>query len=331
LTAPASPRPVVLVTAAGGAGTGDVLASLAATDRYRLVAMDAAPHTAAFSLASTSYVVPFASDPRFPVAVRSLLEREQPDFVVTTVDEEIPVFHALANERQDMRVVTARPAFCDAMLDKWTGMTALRDARVPVPRTWLASGAPDDCYPAVIKPRVGRGSRGVRYLDGPEALEHYLHEVAADPDDFIVQEQVRGQEFTVSGVVALGGPLLAVVPKEVIVKQGVTRVGITRRVPAIEAVCARLQERLRADGPFNAQLILTEDGTPYIFEVNPRYSTTTALTIAAGLNEVDVVIRHALGEHPGELTFQPDLAMLRHTTASYVCENEMPRAVNLCS
>jgi carbamoyl-phosphate synthase large subunit len=70
------------------------------------------------------------------------------------------------------------------------------------------------------------------------------------------------------------------------------------------------------------QLIVTSDGVPRVIEINPRYSTTMALTLAAGVNEVDAVLRHARGEDPGALTFTPDLMMLRYTAQIYVKESE---------
>jgi carbamoyl-phosphate synthase large subunit len=256
-----------------------------------------------------------------------VLDQEKPDYVVSTVDEEIPVFHRLVEQRfPSMRVVTACARFCDVMLDKWKAMQALHAAGIAVPETWLATGAPDDCYPAIIKPRSGRGSRAVALLEGPKDLTEYLSDAEGKPDDYIVQRRIEGQEYTVSGVVALGGPLLAVVPKEVVIKQGVTRVGITREVPAIERACRAIQDRLAANGPFNAQLILGLDGVPYVFEINPRYSTTTALTIASGLNEVDAVIQRAEGKSYGELAFRPGLCMVRYTAALYVNEIDWPVA-----
>ncbi len=68
--------------------------------------------------------------------------------------------------------------------------------------------------------------------------------------------------------------------------------------------------------------MLGDDGVPRVFEINPRYSTTVALTLAAGIDEVDVVIRSALGEDVGELRFEPDLMMLRYTAQVYVKEGE---------
>jgi carbamoyl-phosphate synthase large subunit len=70
------------------------------------------------------------------------------------------------------------------------------------------------------------------------------------------------------------------------------------------------------------QLVLREDGVPFVFEINPRYSTTVALTLAAGVNEVDEVVRHAQGKPPIRLEFEPDLMMIRYPTQFYVKENE---------
>ena len=123
-------------------------------------------------------------------------------------------------------------------------------------------------------------------------------------------------------VVALGGPTLAVVPKETLVKIGITQVGITRRVPEIESMCCDLQNRLRPDGPINVQLMMGEDRIPYVIEVNPRYSTTVALTLAAGIDEIDVVLRHAMGEEIDPLDFQEDLMMIRYPEQHYVLERD---------
>jgi carbamoyl-phosphate synthase large subunit len=315
-------RTVVLVTAVGGSGAVDVARSLHESGRYRVVAADVSEYAAGFAFADATYVVPMGEDPAFEGAAREILRRERPDFVVTSVDEEIPVFHRLvAEEGGHTRVLTPTPEFCRLAHDKWECTRALAGAGVPVPRTYLAGDVADDVYPAVVKPRTGRGSRGVAYPASAAELAEYLETAPGSPSDFIVQERIFGTEFTVSAVVGLGGPLLAVVPKEVLVKKGITHSAVTRAVPAIDDVCRAIQEQLRADGPFNVQLMLSPDGVPYVFEVNPRFSTTVSLTMGAGVDEVDAIMRHAQGRDPGNLVFQPDLIMLRHYAQQFVPES----------
>jgi carbamoyl-phosphate synthase large subunit len=158
------------------------------------------------------------------------------------------------------------------------------------------------------------------YLDRPADLAAYLAGKTAD--QFIVQERLVGPEFTTSVVVGLDNALLAIVPKEAAEKRGITQVGITRTVPEIDQLCRDLTASLTPNGPYNVQLIFSADRVPRVIEISPRYSTTMALTLASGVNEVDAVLRHDRGEDPGQLTFEPDLMMLRYTAQVYVKERD---------
>jgi len=50
--------------------------------------------------------------------------------------------------------------------------------------------------------------------------------------------------------------------------------------------------RLKPLGPFNIQLIRTDKDELKIFEINPRFSTTSILEIAGGLDLIDLYISH---------------------------------------
>lgn len=315
----------VLITGAGGAGTIEILRSLRRTGRYELAVADASRHAFGFHLADRAYVIPFGADVAFAEVFAGLLEREAPSFVIPLVDEEIPKVHALVRERfaSTTRVVGPRSEFCDLALDKWRMANALDKAGLSGAHSALASELPESFpFPAIVKPRSGRGSRGVATLRTRADLDSYLADAPLEASRYIVQERCTGREFTTSVVVGLNGELLGVIPKEAVDKRGITQVGVTRRVPAIDALCADLQRALRADGPFNVQLMLGDDGVPRVFEVNPRYSTTVALTLAAGVDEVDVVMRHASGERFEPLSYQSDLMMIRYSDQHFVPEAE---------
>jgi carbamoyl-phosphate synthase large subunit len=311
----------IFFTGGGGAGTIEAVRALKALGGYEVVTADATPLSAGFSFADRSYVIPFGVDPAFDDAFREILRREQPDFVVPLVDEEIPKVHRIcAAEWPKVRVIAPTLEFSELVLDKWTMAQALATHGLAVATTYLASEAGSATYPAIIKPRQGRGSRGLAFLEGPADLAHYLAAAAQPAEHYIVQDRLRGPEYTTSVVVALDGTLLSIVPKEAVDKRGITQVGTTRAVPAIDELCKGIAAALAPKGPFNVQLILGEDGVPRVIEINPRYSTTMALTLAAGVNEVDLVLRHARGDEPGRVTFEPDLMMIRYTAQVYVKE-----------
>jgi carbamoyl-phosphate synthase large subunit len=313
----------VLLTGGGGAHTHSVLRSLTNLG-YEVLSADASLYAVGTAFAKRGFVIPFAVEPAFEQAMRKIVEQERPDFVIPLVDEEIAIVHRLVAKHfaPSVRVVAPRLEFCEATLDKWKMYEQLSAAGLAVAPTWLASDAQGCTYPAIIKPRTGRGSRGLAYLSNRRDLERYLHEAREPHDQYVVQKRIDGAEYTTSAVVALDGKVLAVVPKEVLSKRGITQLGATRINTAIDRLCRSIQQQLRADGPFNVQLMLREDGQPFVFEINPRYSTTSVLTLAAGINEFDEIMRHARGEPPRQLTWEPDLVMIRHATELYVRESE---------
>ncbi|MBA2320077.1 MAG: ATP-grasp domain-containing protein [Deltaproteobacteria bacterium] len=310
----------MLLTGAGGAGTIEIIRTLK-RDGWVVIGADAVEWSAGLALADERFLIPWAVHPTFPAALREMIRQSKPRFVVPLVDEEIPIAHAVCAEFPGVQVVAPTPAFCTLALDKWAMAESLARHGLPTAPSWLASEAADAVYPAIVKPRTGRGSRGLAFLDGPDDLARYLAAATDPADRYIVQRRIDGREFTSSAVVALEGPLLAVVPKEATVKKGITQVGVTREMPAIDAVLRRMHKVLDPRGPFNVQQIVGDDGVPYVIEVNPRYSTTVALTLASGVDEVGLVMRHALGLPVEVPAFQRDLMMIRHTGQVFLPES----------
>jgi len=284
----------VLLTGAGGVAVPGLIESLHARG-YFIVATDIDPYAAGLYLADKGYVIPRADAREFLPAIRGVCRKEHVDVIVPLVDEEL--IQVLDLEAEGTTVLLPRKEFVTTCLDKYRLMERLKGHGIRVPGTTLL---PDHeihpSYPAIIKPRRGRGSRDVCRLEDRDDLLRYLSSHPSLPDQLIVQEFIEGVEFTVSVVVWRDGEVQAVVPKEILSKKGVTRMAVTRRNARIEETCHRIQHSLRADGPFNVQLMLDgHTGEPFIFEINPRFSTTISLTMAAGIDELHGLISQALG------------------------------------
>ncbi len=298
----------ILITGGGGSGTIEIIKSL--KGKYHIVAVDASSYAYGLKIADKGYVISLATDPSFPYEISKIISKEKPDYLIPLVDEEIlPVICLGSN--LGIKVLAPSFEFSKTTLDKWLTTIALKDIGLPVPKSWIEYPYPfgyeGPLAPFIGKPRNSRGSRGLVY-NPTEPQENYIY-----------QEEIKGTEFTVSVVVGLDNSLIAVVPKEVVIKKGITLVGITRISETITSVCREICDKLKPSGPFNVQLIM-RDGIPYIIEINPRYSTTVALTIAAGINEVDLVIRHAEGEILPPVSFTSNLVMNRYYTQEYYNE-----------
>lgn len=314
-----SERPTVVVTTAGSASTSGTILHLRRLG-YRVVATDIDSSAPGLYLADDCHLVPPGSSPDFLPELRGVCAKENAAALIPLVDEELLPAGDLADD--GLQVLLPRREFIATCLDKYALMRRLAAAGLPVPATALASewaGAPHT--PAVVKPRSGRGSRGVVVCHTPEELTAVLASGGSPLEDLLVQERVAGPEFTVSVVVWRDGRVQAVVPKEVVLKRGVTKFAVTRRAERVAEVCRAVQRELRADGPFNVQLALDASGEPRIFEINPRFSSTAPLTTAAGVDEVGGLLAQALGGGPRLADeWHEGVVMVRRWTDEFIAE-----------
>jgi len=301
----------IFMTGGGGAGTIAATKFLKKLEKYKVILGDMDKWAAGLRFADKSYILPAGKDKRFIDVIEDIIKKEHIDVFIPLVDEEILKSYELEKYFPDLIILLPRYGFARMAMDKLFFIEKLKEYDLPYPRTHLLSGNLEDLdYPLIVKPRRGRGSRGVLEIKSKEQLDAYKILSGLSRDEILIQEKIKGKEFTVSVVVNKNGDVLAVVSKEIVYKRGITITAITRSNPDIQNLCIEIQGKLKADGPFNLQLILKADGLPVPFEINPRYSTSIALTIAAGINEIDILVENQ--KYSGRLLpFKEGLVMTR--------------------
>lgn len=313
----------ILITGAGGVALPAIIEKLQKRG-FMVYAVDIDPYASGLYLADKAYIIPPASSPDFLPVILDICKKEKIEAVVPLVDEELAKCSEL--EKYNIVVVTPRLDFITMCLDKYNLMKRLEKNNILVPATRLANADIDTFkYPLIVKPRVGRGSRDVQIVKTREELDIYLKRTCYEKDKIIIQEYIRGKEYTVSVVVWRDGVVRAVVPKEIISKKGITHIAITRKNSLIEDVSFKIQNMYRADGPFNIQLKFDiKNNRIYIFEINPRFSTTVTLTITSGVDEISMLLNQALKvatrEKPAK--WKEGVVLFRKTTDSYMSEEE---------
>lgn len=312
----------VLLTGAGGAAVPGLIKHLGSICGYRVLAADMDGFATGLYLAEKGFVIPPGTSKDFLPVIRNICRREKVDVFIPLVDEELLVASEL--EAGGVVVLLPRRTFVEDCLDKYTLMQKLKSAGISIPSTHLATYEPSKIdFPAIIKPRRGRGSRGIGVVHSLSELAVFVEASPYKPEDLIVQTYIEGMEYTVSVTVWRDGAVQAVVPKEIICKTGITRLAVTRRNLRIDALCRAVQNNLHADGPFNVQLRVNKKTLdPQIFEINPRYSTTVSLTIAAGVDEVGALIRQAVGPSGSQVQndWREGIVLLRQTADEFIDE-----------
>jgi carbamoyl-phosphate synthase large subunit len=318
---PPQKRYTVLLTGAGGPAISGMIQILQ-SDFFKVVAVDMDQFSSGFYSSDVAYVVPPGDDPKFLDRLQEICLRESVDAIISVVDEELP--HVAAMATKGVAVIQPELNFVNFALDKFVCMVGLRENGINAPQTWMLSDLPSDVrYPLFIKPRRGRGSRGCCKVDTPLDLEFFLNSTSYTPDQLLAQEFVDGIEYTVSVLVSRDGSVGPIIPKEIICKRGVTRIAVARHNFNIEMLCKEIQHKFKANGPFNVQLILDSHGEPWIFEINPRFSTSTTLTNAVGINEVKASLMNALeGVDLPSNQWEDGLVLVRSTMDMFLTEEE---------
>lgn len=285
----------LLFTGGGGAGT-EALARLLA-DRYVVHFADADPCAKPPSVAPDRWhVIPSAraehglTNTAFVPALRHLCESLGVDVLIPGVDEEL---RPIAMQAWPCAVLLPDGDFVFAHLDKLNSMRRLAARGIAVPETHRLRPRKGERFwppcPCVVKPREGRGSRHVAIVESQYDGEIHVVLSKVPPEDYITQELLVGQEYTVTMVADAWRNLRAIVPVRVEHKRGITLRAVTDADPAVMEACRRIHQADPAAGVVNIQVIKAEDGTVKPFEINPRISTTACLAMASGVDIIELV------------------------------------------
>jgi len=303
----------VLVTGAGGPAGVAVIRSLQRRSDVVVLAADMDRWASGLYLvpAGSRHLVPPGLAEEFVDVVVELCARERVDVVFSTVDVELPRLAAERARLDELGAVLAAPSLetLETCLDKYALAQRTRGS-VRAPRTELL-GAVDPAgwtYPVIVKPRRGAGSRGVSLV--PDAAS--LLALGADVD-WLVQEELPGEEFSVDTLVDVDGRVVAAVPRSrVRVDSGVSVAGVTVRDPELVEVAAQVAAAIGLVGVANIQLRRDVEGRPALLEVNPRFPGSLPLTIAAGVDLPSLALDLALGRPLPERVEHRELAVVRY-------------------
>jgi carbamoyl-phosphate synthase large subunit len=291
----------VLVTGAGGPAAISVMKSLGADPSVCLIAADMDPW------ASGLYLVVLARCVAMHV-----------DVLIPTVDAELrPLGRARADfTRAGIEILLAPDDALDATLDKL--VLAQRCAgTVRVPRTERLDQVADRAswdYPVIVKPRTGSGSRDISLIDSAEALG------ALEPtDEFLVQEYLPGEEYSVDVLADAEGHVVASVPRvRERVDSGVSVAGRTMHDAELERMGAAVAAATGLTYIANVQFRRDAAGRPALLEVNPRVPGALPLTVASGVDMPRMALDSLRGRVLPEYAGFRDTAMVRYLDERFI-------------
>ncbi len=228
------------------------------------------------------HLLPRGDSPGFAAALMEVLRRNEPSLLIPTVSEELPAISRSRNEIRALGVnlFISEPSAVNIANDKLVTARTLDAAGIPVPKTLAESTAAvagrEIAYPLIVKPRVGRGGRGVAFYSYEEEARQETR------SDTVWQDYMPGTEYDVNLFAYPAGFVrtLAVLEKTAM-KQG--RIGNALRVQRVirrdvAELGLRVARTLSLEGPINMDIRMDREGKPRVLEINARIGANVLTT-----------------------------------------------------
>ena len=243
------------------------------------------------------------SDENYIPMLLSISEREKVDCIIPMIDTDLLL---LAEKKEDFeaigtKVLISNTEKVELCRDKNYTADYFISLGLKSPRPFnsvkkyeneLNSGK--QSFPAFIKPKDGSSSINAYRVDNLDDLKVY----AARIKDYIIQPFISGREYTIDIFCDYEGNPVFITPRERIEVRGgeVMKTRITQDETMIVEMQILITDYM-ACGQITVQLIQDEStGENYYIEINPRFGGGAPLSIKAGADSAEAVIRMLNGE-----------------------------------
>lgn len=288
-------RKTVLVTGIGGNVGQGVLRNIKSLDLdIRVVGTDIASFTAGNHLCDFTYQIPYSYSENYISTVQEIIEKEKIQLIIPTTDYEI-YYLSLHQDSLKVKVVASKAETAKIYLDKYLTYAHHKALNIPFATSWLPSEFDNEANDIIVKPREGRGSRGIHI--NPENPKRFS-------DDFVIQPLHKGIEITTAFYVKKDGSLHGLFTMERELTNGATSKSKTTKQydRELEAIIKKMIQPKGLVGSINLQSIVDDQGGIIPFEVNCRISGTNSIRHNLGFQDVKYTIQeYLLNESPDEV------------------------------
>ncbi len=263
----------ILITAVGGdIGSGIVRCLKDESDSINVIGCDVKKYVQTITLLSAFYQVPAVGDTSYLDEILKICEQHKVNIIIPTHENEILFLSKQKKifDKLNIKLLVHSTEFLKIFNSKYETSKALKNIGLNVPETWYADNLPCDfAEPVIVKPDNASGSRSIlrfdSVLDIPEKLKSKNNVVQKFIDGSngeytlcIFKDKAKTSYACFYRELGLGG--MSVFVKSV-------------QFDWLDDVVKTICDKLVFNGCINVQFRI-ESGTYYIFEINPRISST---------------------------------------------------------
>ncbi|GAA3621318.1 ATP-grasp domain-containing protein [Flavivirga jejuensis] len=282
----------VLITGIGGnVGQGIIRNIRASQFNIKVIGANVEAFSAGNHLCDVFYKVPYAYDNDYIKTIQSIVEKEAIDLILPATDFEV-YYLAKYKNKITCDIAVSEEETASNYLDKYNTYLHLSKYNIPFASSFLPSEYDARFQNIILKPRKGRGSRGIQ-------INPKEYSTCSDKD-YMIQELHEGIEITTAFYVTKSQKLHGFITFERILENGTTThcKVITNYDEKIKKLLREIISVSKIKGSANVQSIVTKEGKIVPFEINCRISGTNSIRSNFGFKDVEYTLEEWLYKKP---------------------------------
>lgn len=262
----------------------------------KIIGVDINEYAPALFFCDEKIIVPRISDEKYISSILDICKTYKVKLVIPTIDtelikiaENIDLFESIGTKVNISPLHVIEICRNKKNTQKW-----LEENKFNVPKmiTDEQINNHDYKFPLFIKPVDGSSSINAFKVENDEQL-HFFKNYVPNP---IIQEMIKGKEYTVDIFCDFNGNAITIVPRQrLAVRAGEIQKGIIDKDITIINEMKRLIKALKPHGHITIQCIKSDEKI-YIIEINPRFGGGAPMSIDAGANSPKYLYKLLLGE-----------------------------------
>jgi carbamoyl-phosphate synthase large subunit len=242
-------------------------------------------------------VVPRIKDADYIPTLQRICNEDKIDALIPTIDTDLLLLAEHRDQFGDTKVMVSKPDKVRICRDKRFTADYFQSVGLLSPRPVDDWQEYKEGYPAFIKPKDGSSSILAYKVENENELKAYAEQVP----DYIIQPFIDGTEYTVDIFCDFEGNPIFITPRiRLAVRAGeVLKTKIAQDEMIIEEM-KKLVGDYKPCGQITVQMIREKStGDDYYIEINPRFGGGAPLSIKAGADSAEALLRLVRGEEIG--------------------------------
>lgn len=228
--------------------------------------------------------LPICSNNDYFLVLKKILTEYEIDILIPTSEPEIKEFKKNGIQNIGVtQVLSANELALDVGFDKLKTNLFLEELELPFPRTKILRNVDSIQEKKIIKSRFGSGSKNIEIISSENEL--LACKAKYNSNNYIVQEYIEGLEYTCGLFRTRLGEKRSIIFRRELMPGGVTGKGEVIQNDIISHLLDKIADNLDLTGSINVQLRMKRD-LPYVFEINPRFSSTVYFRHRLGFEDV---------------------------------------------